>query len=113
MMRIAKIADDDGGTAEGGSDDAGGSLEGPGATGGVETGRAGGGLDAGRGGDATGRGGLDEDFSAFSGLRGSERRASLEPGTAGSEGERVVVGASVSSPSDVTIPGFERRRGMG
>jgi hypothetical protein len=61
MMRIAKIAEDDGGVEDGSADDAGGSLRGRGACAtsdgtGTDAGRGGGELDAGRGGDATGRG---------------------------------------------------------
>src|SRR5471030_2668787 len=102
MMRIAKIAEEDGGADDGGADDAGGSLWGRGSGagaggGGLDAGRGGGGLDAGRGGDATGRGGLEDVFAAISGLGPSETVMALAAARIGSDGERAVAGAATSS----------------
>jgi len=115
-MRIAKIADEEGGGADtGGADEAGGSLRGRAG--------AGGGFDAGRGGTGTGRGGAETDFCADSALAsaGSEgvrpapsagSDGARAPPSAGSDGERVVAGAP-SAFSNAVTPGFERRRGIG
>jgi len=133
-MRIAKIAEDEGGAETGGTDDTGGSLRGRGACtaiggAGTDAGRAGG-FEAGRGGAATGRGGVALGFAAVSGSKASGRmtspldtmgsddaRASVGSDGArtsdGSDGERVVAGELPSSASTATSPGFERRRGIG
>jgi len=87
MMRIAKMAEDDGGADTGGPAEAGGSLRGRAAGGGVDAGRGGGGLDAGRGGAATGRGELELGFRRFSAPIPNTETASLAA-TAGSDGER-------------------------
>jgi hypothetical protein len=142
MMRIAKMAEDDGGADTGGPAEAGGSLRGRAAGGGVDAGRGGGGLDAGRGGAATGRGELELGFRRFSApipntetaslaaTAGSEGARAATAGsdgeraatagsdgeraaTAGSDGERVVAGATASSLSLAANDGFERRRGIG
>jgi hypothetical protein len=93
MMRIAKIAEDDGGADTGGPEEAGGSLRGRAAGGGVDAGRGGGGLDAGRGGAATGRGELELGFRRFSAPIPSTETASLAA-TAGSDGERAATAGS-------------------
>lgn len=117
MMRMAKMADDEGGGDELGAADTEGWLS-AGAGGGTDAGRAAGGLESGRGGAATGRGGLTTDFSELSALIGRgassgsvKAGAEGEPPSAGSDGERVVLGAPVSSASPSA--GFERRRGIG
>jgi hypothetical protein len=140
MMRIAKIADEDGGGDEIGAD-TGGSLSARAA------GAGGGGFESGRGGAATGRGGVATAFSGLSagigrgtmtsperGSTGSDgeregsegERASVgsdgerarvgsdgERTSVGSDGERLVAGAAGSSLSSAVSDGFERRRGMG
>jgi hypothetical protein len=112
MMRMAKMAEDEGGGDELG---AAGSLSAEAGCG-TEAGRPAGGHESGRGGAATGRGGLTTDFSALSELLGrgassGKAGAEGERPSAGSDGERDVLGALVSSAS--ASCGFERRRGMG
>jgi len=118
MMRIAKIADDDGGGTDGGGSlgevaaTGGASTAGAAVTGGISggNGRPGGGLEsgrgtgefiAGRGGAATGRGATATAEGGAAATLGSKT---------GSEGERVASGWPNSSVSGTTKPGCDRRR---
>ena len=101
MMRIAKIADEEGGAALAG----GGSLRGR---------AAGGGSLRGRGGDVIGRGGADTPLGGVSsGARGAGSEEASEPADAVSDGSEGARAPPCPSPSSEAIAGFERRRGMG
>jgi hypothetical protein len=98
MMRIAKIADEEGGALEIGPDDAGAAEAGGSLS---PRGRGGGGSLRGRGGEAIGRGAFE--ITLYAPLSAAEPSVGSDGGRADSE----------ASASLAAKPGFERRFGIG